>query len=375
MRFLFVGRFPEVGGSALATLPLIEALRQTGQTAQLVHWVIPRQTNWFASRDLLNLEVARQSNVLSKICCLARLAGDYDIIVSVSELTPTYACQIAGWLVERPVYGELQVPLDHWIRQNSFWLHHQLIRWFYPRLNGLRCVSRDLLTYAVEALGVNPDRVFLIYNGFDIQRLKAQAQAPLSAEVRPWFAENTILCVGRLSVEKRFDLAIQAFALAQSQLPSSTQLVIVGDGPLQRDLQSLIDALKLQDRVHLAGLQTNPFPFFAQATIFLLSSDYEGFGRVLVEAMACGCPVIAHNCPVGPAEVLDHGTCGLLLDNNQPPTLADAMVRLLQDDRLRDQLRQQGLSRSRQFDQAEVSQRYLEELCDRIPGFPVPASQ
>lgn len=368
MRFLFVGRFPEMGGSALATLPLIDALRQAGHTIQLAHWVMPQRTDWFADRDLLDLDLAKQGNLFSKIFYLTRTATNYDAIIAISELTPTYACQIAGWLSHCPVYGELQVHLDHWIQGNSAALHSKLVRWFYPRLAGLRCVSQALATYAVDSLYVSKDKAFVVYNGFDLQTIRAQASQPLPSEVQAWFSGPVILAVGRLCSQKRFDLAIQAFAIAREQLPPETRLVIVGEGSLRSELQVLIDQLNLQNSVHLAGLQPNPFPFFAQATAFLLSSDYEGFGRVLIEAMACGCPVIAHDCPVGPKEVLQSGKCGVLVLNNEPTTMAEAMVSLLANSKHRHQLIQSGYQRLQDFDQAQLSQQYMGVLETRLKG-------
>ncbi|MEA5464688.1 glycosyltransferase [Leptothoe sp. PORK10 BA2] len=362
MRFLFVGRFPEIGGSALATLPLIEALREAEHTVLLAHWVVPRRTDWFSQLDLCNLDLAQQGNLLSKIRCLTQLAIQCDIIIAVSELTPTYACQIAGWLTKKPVYAELQVHLDSWIKQNSSPLHHWLIRSLYPHLSGLRCVSKALLTYATKDLGIDKQKSFLVYNGFDLQQIQIQAQAALPQSMESWFTSTTVLCVGRLSQQKRFDLAILAFQQAQPKLPSDARLVIIGDGPLYTELQQLIAGLNLQNSVFLAGLQTNPFPFFANAALFLLSSDYEGFGRVLIEAMACGCPVIAHDCPVGPREVLEEGKSGLLVTDNQPTTLADAMILLLQNSSWRQQLIESGYLRCYDFEQTTLTQQHVQLL-------------
>ena len=366
MRFLFVGRFPEIGGSALATLPLIEALRQAGHSVVLAHWVMPRRLDWFSERELCNLDLAQQENLLSKLRCLTGLASQCDVIIAVSELTPTYVCQIAGWIAKKPVYAELQVHLDSWIKHNSSPLHHWLIRSFYPHLSGLRCVSKELLTYATKDLGVDRQKSFLVHNGFDLQKLQERAQVPLPPEVEPWFTPATMLCVGRLCQQKRFDLAILAFQQAQPKLPPEARLVIVGEGPLYSDLQQLIAKLELQNSVLLAGLQTNPFPFFAKAALFLLSSEYEGFGRVLIEAMACGCPVIAHDCPVGPREVLEAGKSGLLVADNQPATLAKAMVQLIQNLSLQQQLIAAGYRRCHDFEQAALTQRHVERLTQHL---------
>ena len=367
MRFLFVGRFTDVGGSALATIPLIRALQADGHHITLVHWVMPNQTDWFADSSLLNLELTHQKGLFSKIRRLTQLADEYDTIVAISEMTPTYACHIAGWLARRPVYGELHVHLDHWIQGNSARVHHWLIRQFYPRLSGLRCVSAALQDYATQTLGVPLDKTFVVHNGFDLAHIQTQSTQPLPPPAQRWFRDPVILGVGRLYPQKRFDLAIQAFEIARPHLPANTRFLILGDGPLEQDLAKLIHALNLHEWVHLTGRQPNPFVFFAHATAFLLSSDYEGFGRVLVEAMICGCPIIAADCPVGPREVLENGRSGYLVNDNQPQTLAKAMVYLLSRPNLQQQLIQAGRTRSQNFEQTRVSKRYAAILQERLP--------
>jgi len=362
MRFLFVGSFSNVGGSALATLPFIQTLRQTGHTVQLSHWVKPNPTDLFRDQDLLNLDLAQQKNIVNKIYRLTRLAFQYDIIIAISELTPTYACQIAAWIAQRPVFGELQVHLDSWIKDNSNPVHHLLSRCFYPRLSGLRCVSQALANYAVQSLSVASDKTFVVYNGFDIEKIQKLSDDPLPMAIKNWFRNPVILCVGRLTQQKRFDLAIQAFKIAKLKLSIKVNLVIVGEGDLRQELEDLAGQLGLKEVVHLAGLYGNPFPLFKQASMFLLSSDYEGFGRVLVEAMICGCPVIAHDCPVGPREILENGQSGYLVSSNTPEILADAIITVFKNFSLREQLIQNGHDRAQAFKQESICQQYMSDF-------------
>lgn len=359
MRFLFVGSFSNVGGSALATLPFIQTLRQAGHTVQLAHWVRPNRTDLFRDQDLLNLDLAQYKNIVSKIYCLTCLAFKYDAIIAISELTPTYACQIAGWIAKRPVFGELQVHLDSWIKDNSNPVHHLLSRCFYPRLSGLRCVSQALANYAVQSLSVASDKTFVVYNGFDIEQVQKLSNEVLPIALNAWFRSPVVLCAGRLTQQKRFDLAIQAFVITQSKLLIKSHLVILGEGELRQELQDLTDRLGLQDLVHLVGLYKNPFPLFKQASMFLLSSDYEGFGRVLVEAMICGCPVIAHDCPVGPREILEDGQSGYLVPSNSPEILSDAIINLFHSTKLKKQFIQQGYDRAQAFKQESICQQYM----------------
>jgi glycosyltransferase involved in cell wall biosynthesis len=138
----------------------------------------------------------------------------------------------------------------------------------------------------------------------------------------PWFApgqDPVILGVGRLNECKDPRLLVEAFA----RLPaaSRTRLMLLGDGPLRSELEALIAQLGLGDRAVLLGNTENPWRFMARARLLVLSSRYEGFGNVLVEAMATGLPVVSVDCPYGPAEILADGEWGRLA----PPGDAEAL--------------------------------------------------
>jgi glycosyltransferase involved in cell wall biosynthesis len=102
-----------------------------------------------------------------------------------------------------------------------------------------------------------------------------------------------------------------------------------GEGPQRAELQALIDALGLSARAHLPGQRANPYAYMQRARVFALASRFEGFGNVLVEAMACGAPVVSTDCPVGPREILDHGRYGRLVPVADEAALAAAIGRSL----------------------------------------------
>jgi glycosyltransferase involved in cell wall biosynthesis len=130
-----------------------------------------------------------------------------------------------------------------------------------------------------------------------------------------------IVSVGRLSPEKDHATLIRAFA----RLDRSMRLEIAGDGPMRGALQSLIRELGLTGRVRLSGFVTDPFPVFRRAALAVSCSRYEGFGNAIVEALACGTPVVATDCPYGPREILADGRYGLLV----PVGDADALARAI----------------------------------------------
>ncbi len=142
-----------------------------------------------------------------------------------------------------------------------------------------------------------------------------------------------IVAAGRLESQKGFDLLIEAWRLAEP-LSAEWELEIFGEGSLKEELQRKIDNYKLT-KIHLKGFVNNLQEELKQAGIFVLSSRYEGFGLVLLEAQANGLPIISFNCKEGPAEIIDDGINGYLIEPGNVASFADKMVELMSNDELR----------------------------------------
>lgn len=140
-------------------------------------------------------------------------------------------------------------------------------------------------------------------------------------------ARHRILSAGSLKDQKNHFLLVEAMNLLDPKMDAS--LVIIGKGELRDLLQERIDELGLQDRIRMPGYMVDPSPYFRSADLFVLSSDYEGFGNVIVEAMSVGLPVVSTDCPDGPAEILDHGKFGTLVPPRNAAALAHAIERAL----------------------------------------------
>ncbi|WP_137936952.1 glycosyltransferase family 4 protein [Chitinivorax sp. B] len=148
---------------------------------------------------------------------------------------------------------------------------------------------------------------------------------------------NIILGVGRLSPQKGFDLLISAFANTDLAL-QGWSLVILGEGEERSSLELLIKQLNLNKNIKLPGAQTDPESWLQNGDIFVLSSRYEGFPNVLLEAMQCGLASIAFDCNSGPADIIRHETDGLLIPNGDILALSNALKLLANDQKKRERL-------------------------------------
>ena len=198
-----------------------------------------------------------------------------------------------------------------------------LYRRFYSDAAAVVAVSHGAAADLDQLLKLPPGRVRMIYNPVVSPVLIEQAKEPVE---HPWFQNGqppVILAVGRLCPQKDFPTLLRAFALLHARTPA--RLVILGEGPDRPALEAQAAALGLDGAVALPGFAANPYAHMARAGACALSSRWEGLPTVLIEAMACGAPVVATDCPSGPREALGGGRYGALVPVGDAGALAAAL--------------------------------------------------
>jgi glycosyltransferase involved in cell wall biosynthesis len=232
----------------------------------------------------------------------------------------------------------------------------RLARAFYPRADAVIAVSQGVADDLDRLLGAGRARILVIPNPVVTPELAALAAA--SAD-HPWLQPGTapvILAAGRLAPQKDYPTLIRAFAALSAE--RDLRLIILGEGPERAALESLIQQLGLGDRVALPGFRDNPFAYMSRARLFVLSSAWEGLPGVLIQAMACGTPVVSTDCPSGPREVLADGRFGPLVPVGAVEALAAAMALTLEQPPEPERIK----ARAADFGLEPVTRRYLEVL-------------
>jgi glycosyltransferase involved in cell wall biosynthesis len=205
----------------------------------------------------------------------------------------------------------------------------QLIKRFYPWANGIVVVSHGVRDDMAQLTKIPRERITVIYNPSVVSaEVREKARAHLD---HPWFGPDqppVLIAVGRLQVQKDYPTLIQAFAQVRQKRP--VRLLILGEGKERPMLEEMIKKHGVEEDVSLPGFVMNPFAYMARASLFVLSSRWEGLPTVLIEAMCCGTPVVSTDCPSGPREILREGKYGRLVPVGDPTALARAIETTLE---------------------------------------------
>lgn len=351
----------EVGGVEWVMLNLAAGLSRRGLSVDLVvsdssgplRQAIPHGVN------LVDLKVSRVIRGLPRLVKYLR-ANRPDGIISAKDyqnIVVLWAVKFSGIATKVVVTTHIDVLAEskkHKGLKSRIILY--LMRYFYPWADHVVAVSEGVRESLARATRLPKERIKVIYNPVVTTELLRKAREPLD---HPWFAPGeppVILSVGRLTEQKDYVTLIRAFALVRKERPA--RLMILGDGEDRPKLEALTRELGLDQDVALPGFVDNPYKYMSRAALFVLSSKYEGLGNVLIEAMACGCPVVSTDCPSGPAEILEGGRWGPLVPVGNEQLLAKAITEVMAHPPERELIQKRGL----EFTADRAVERYLQLL-------------
>jgi glycosyltransferase involved in cell wall biosynthesis len=243
----------------------------------------------------------------------------------------------------------------------------RLARWLYPRADAVIAVSKGVGEDVHVVTGYPRARIHALHSPILTDELRRRAEAPID---HPWFAAGeppVVLGVGRLVKQKDFPTLIRAFARVRARRPA--RLLLLGrakNSKKRRRLTGLIDSLGVTADVQLAGYVDNPLAYMNRAAVLVLSSAWEGLPGVLIEALACGCPIVSTDCPSGPSEILAGGEFGRLVPIGDDAAMAVAISATLDAPPAREVLQ----ARAEEFGADQAIDRYLAVLLSvcRPPG-------
>lgn len=226
----------------------------------------------------------------------------------------------------------------------------------YLQADAVTAVSQGVADDLAATIDIPRDSIDVLYNPTLTPDFEARAAEPVD---HPWFAPGqppVVVAVGRVSYQKDFPTLVRAFARVRRNRPA--RLAIVGRYNSEDKLMGLAQELGVREDVALLGFRANPLPYTRAASVFALSSLFEGFPNVLLEALGCGTPVVSTDCPAGPHEMLDGGRYGALVPVGDDAALARAIEETLDHPPDREALR----ARARRYGYASAVARYLEVI-------------
>jgi glycosyltransferase involved in cell wall biosynthesis len=238
---------------------------------------------------------------------------------------------------------------------NRFYVK-SLIRLFYPRADVLVAISEGVARDVSKISGIPLSSIKVIYNpAFDESIIELSQSIEYTHEWLESKMSKVIIGVGRLMDQKDFITLLKAFRQLLSQ-NYDYKLLILGEGKEKANLEDFIGRNNLSGSIKILSFAKNPFPYIRKADVLVLPSKYEGFGNVLVEAMACGTQVVSTDCPSGPAEILNKGEFGFLTPIGNEKEMSKAIIKAIREPIERSVL----LKRAKEFDVNYIAKLYLD---------------
>lgn len=242
------------------------------------------------------------------------------------------------------------------------WLEHKAVSFFYGKYaSKVIALTKGVKEDLVKNFNVPSNKIQVVYNPIDIEGIQKSAAEDISLK-----GDNVIVATGRLVEQKDYPTLIKA--MDDLKKDTNFHLYILGKGPLENTIQQMIHDKGLEKYITLEGFQANPYKYLSHADVFILSSAWEGFGHVVVEAMTCGAAVVSTNCDFGPGEIITNEENGLLVEVGDYHGIADAVRRVFNNDDLKDRLVKNAHLRANDFNMHKIVREYesvLEKLVDK----------
>lgn len=348
------------GGAERAMVDLARELADLGHSVEIL---LMRAEGGFLAevrRDFAVVDLAAP-RIRDVPFALSRYLRAGDCKAVIANMWPLTSAAVVGRALSRQCCRLLLVEHNTLSRQYASWgrVHTLMISISLALTcrfaDQIAAVSAGAAADTARLAWLPKERIEVLHNPIP-QRSHPSPEALAKAEVL-WGSSSTlrILTVGSLKDQKNHSLLLRAFSCVRR--PNS-RLMLLGQGKNEGALRALAAQLGLADRVILPGFQPDPTPFYASADLFVLSSDYEGFGNVIVEALAQGLPVVSTDCPSGPREILAGGRWGTLVPVGDADALAAAIERAVDTDHDHVALR----LRAADFLPQNAARRYLDLL-------------
>lgn len=293
---------------------------------------------------------------------IRRIIKDYkpNIVISFLHLVNILTVIASSTLKKdfKLILSERNYPSKYLSLERFGLLKKWLIMLTYQKADLIISVSQSIKDVLSESLKISSEKISTIYNPLEIESIRNKGQETVT---HPFFEKkgHIIISIGRLTQQKRFDRLLRAFSVLRKKI-DTIYLIVLGEGTLRKDLEELACRLNVMDVVDFVGFQPNPYAWITKSDIFVLSSDFEGFPNALVEAMACGIPVISTDCPSGPNEIITNGKDGILVPVEDENLFADAMYNLLTNEDLRRKLYENAMKRVEDFRTEKIVKEYEE---------------
>ena len=353
---------PDLRGGG-AERVMLDIAREFSRLGQDVEFVLMRAEGEFLPTAQLEFPVVDlvAPRTRGVPAALARYLREHKPDAVIANMWPLTSAAVIARAMSRHKCRLLLVEHNNLTQQYSSWgkLHARLMAASmaatYRFADVVAAVSEGAAKDTAGWARLPNDRVKVLHNPIP-QRQSPSPEETANAETL-WDCPpgQRILTVGSLKEQKNHPLLLRAFA--DLQYPEA-RLMLLGQGVKEATLRAMAAELGIADRVIFAGFHPDPTPFYKTADLFVLSSNYEGFGNVIVEAMACGTPVVSTDCPSGPAEILENGRYGQLTPVGDAEALFRAIADALEQPHDRDALK----GRAAEFAPQIAARKYLDLL-------------